>query len=189
MSTGWGEGRGDNPYTFCIPRMNFFSFQPTSCIGVYVDREEVAIAVLCGIPALSSSTKLALSVWNWKNFLTDPSTNDRGIQLWQAAATFSNVTFPAPATSQCRYGNPFRGGGNPIVRYEAGIGSDIGLADVKDFKEVSGIWLLCAGFFNGVCSRDHIVSRLGTGVRGCFSLWTSFLLALVHLVSILAPHS
>ena len=109
---------------------------------MYVDEEEVVTAFVCGIPALSVGTRLALSVWNWKNFLTDSSASSRGIQLWQAAATFSNVTIPAPATFPCRYGNPFRGGGNPIVRYEAGIGSDSGLADVVDFKEVSQ----CMGF-------------------------------------------
>ena len=150
------------------------SFQPTSCFGVHVDGEEVVAAVMCGIPALSTATKLALSVWNWKNFLTQPASSNSsspgngnagglglGLQLWQAAATFSGVTIPAPSSSHCRYGDPFRGGGNPIVRYEAGLGTQNGLADVAEYREVG------AGGRGGGSGREGGVREGGGATPSC----------------------
>ncbi|KAL8577054.1 hypothetical protein ACOMHN_049914 [Nucella lapillus] len=127
-------------YKLSVYQISDESATPTTCFTVYLDYESVYAVELCGIPTLGTSTRLALSVWNWKNFLTHPSNNNssssRSIALWQTSATFSNVYIPAPTSSHCRYGDPFRGGQNPIVRFEAGIGSESGLDDVSPFEEV-----------------------------------------------------
>ena len=72
-------------------------------MSIYVDHDPVVFVEVCGCPEFSSNAQLALSVWNWKNFLTDPSENlASGIPDWKAIATFSNITFPALATKPCR---------------------------------------------------------------------------------------
>ncbi|XP_025084427.1 uncharacterized protein LOC112558275 [Pomacea canaliculata] len=50
---------------------------------------------------------------------------------------------PAPKESLCRYGDPFRGGQNPIVRFEGGIGSAVGLDNVVPFTEIYSPCIPC----------------------------------------------
>lgn len=123
-----------------------FLFQPTNCLGVYIDDDPEFKTTVCGIPDLSNNTNIVLSVWNWKNFLLEPNETSSGLTHWQTAAVFSNLVTPAPSESPCRYGDPFRGGQNPIVRYEAGVGSSKGLADVVSFREVMSVWSLVLTF-------------------------------------------
>ncbi|PVD18248.1 hypothetical protein C0Q70_21774, partial [Pomacea canaliculata] len=114
---------------------------PTKCLGVYVDHE--LSSTICGIPDLSQDTDLVLNVWNWKNFKNSPNVTYASIALWQTFATFSALIMPAPKESLCRYGDPFRGGQNPIVRFEGGIGSAVGLDNVVPFTEIYSPCIPC----------------------------------------------
>ena len=48
---------------------------------------------------------------------------------------------PPASSAACRYGNPFRGGDNAIVRFEAGVGSSRNQANLVPYKQVSPVIL------------------------------------------------
>lgn len=87
---------------------------------------------LCGIPLLSTSTKLTLHAWHKNNQV--PALNI--FDLWQGRAVFKNLIMPPSIDAMCRYGAPFIGGSIPIVGYEAGIGLSPDVDDIVPFKEV-----------------------------------------------------
>lgn len=91
---------------------------------------------MCGIPLLSMSTKLVLHVWHKDNIL--PALDV--FNLWQAKASFKQLIMPPDVKELCRYGNPFEGGLNAIVGYEAAIGTSLLSDDAVPFQKVS----LCA---------------------------------------------
>ncbi|XP_076087285.1 uncharacterized protein LOC143057777 [Mytilus galloprovincialis] len=101
------------------------------CLVVYVNDEE--LTELCGIPDLSETTKLVLHVFNRDNFV--PEITDV-FNMFSTRAVFKNLILPPPTGALCRYGDPFRGGSNPIIKYEVGIGSDKLLTDIEPFREV-----------------------------------------------------
>ncbi|CAG2204566.1 unnamed protein product [Mytilus edulis] len=101
------------------------------CLVLYVNDEE--ITELCGIPDLSETTKLVLHVFNRDNFV--PEITDI-FNIFSARAVFKNLILPPPTGALCRYGDPFRGGSNPIIKYEVGIGSDKLLTDIEPFRKV-----------------------------------------------------
>ena len=88
---------------------------------------------LSGIPQLSISTQFIMQVWNRDNYIPELSDVFR---TWEVAAKFKDLIFPPEVGKLCRYGAVFQSGTNPIVRYEVGIGSQIGLTDVQPFTEV-----------------------------------------------------
>ncbi|XP_048258717.1 uncharacterized protein LOC124137708 isoform X1 [Haliotis rufescens] len=107
----------------------------TWCMAVYMDGD--LLTEQSGIPRLSPGTKLFLGVWNHKNFIPDTDRDSEGhLQVWSATASFRDLVMPADKEKLCRYGNPFQGGNNPIVRYEAGIGSASGFSDVLPYQQV-----------------------------------------------------
>ncbi|KAK3612515.1 hypothetical protein CHS0354_024486 [Potamilus streckersoni] len=109
------------------------------CLYVYADDQ--ALTQLCGIPQFTPDTKLLLHVWNKDNFL--PAL-DNLFQTWTVRASFRDLILPPKVGALCRYGEPFRGGTNGIVRYEAGIGTQNGLADFVDFREILSPCLPCS---------------------------------------------
>ncbi|KAK3612537.1 hypothetical protein CHS0354_024514 [Potamilus streckersoni] len=109
------------------------------CLNVYTDGQK--LSQLCGVPQFTTDTKLLLHVWNRDNFL--PALGDL-FQTWTVRALFRDLILPPEVGALCRYGEPFRGGTNSIVRYEAGIGAQNGLADFADFREVLSPCLPCS---------------------------------------------
>ncbi|XP_063408918.1 uncharacterized protein LOC134692399 [Mytilus trossulus] len=88
---------------------------------------------LCGIPDLSGTTKLVLHVYNRNNYV--PEITDV-FNIFSTRAVFKNLILPPPTGALCLYGDPFRGGNNPIIKYEIGIGTDKLLTDIEPFREV-----------------------------------------------------
>jgi hypothetical protein len=101
---------------------------------------------MCGFQPLSISAKLVLHVWNHNNYV--PSIPDL-FNVFSTKAYFKNLIMPPKVGSLCRYGNPFRGGTNPIVIYEAAIGSDRLSTDIEDYRDV---YRPCIPCYNE-CSR------------------------------------
>ncbi|CAC5416407.1 unnamed protein product [Mytilus coruscus] len=110
------------------------------CLIVFVNDEE--LTELCGIPNLSESAQLVLHVFNRDNFV--PDITDK-FNIFSTKAYFKNLILPPPAGALCRYGDPFRGGTNPIIKYEVGIGSDKLLTDIEPFSEVIVPCIPCFG--------------------------------------------
>ncbi|XP_046574117.1 uncharacterized protein LOC124282192 [Haliotis rubra] len=107
----------------------------TWCMSVFMDND--LMTERCGMPRLSPDTKLYLGVWNYKNYIPDTERDSEGhLKVWSATASFRDLVMPADKEQLCRYGNPLQGGNNPIVRYEAGIGSVSGLSDVVPYQQV-----------------------------------------------------
>ena len=86
-----------------------------------------------GIPNLSTSTQFFIHVWNRDNFV--PKLSDV-FNNWAVEAEFKDFVFPPAIGELCRYGDVFQSGSNPIIRYEAGIGTQIGNVKVEPFREV-----------------------------------------------------
>ena len=104
--------------------------QLTSCIRVFLDGQQMS--EMAGIPELSSSTNLFFHLWNKNNVLPPLDV----FNLWNGKAKFRQLTLPPDIDELCRYGEPFQGGTNAIVRYEAGVGTSKDTPDVADFQEV-----------------------------------------------------
>ncbi|XP_076086943.1 uncharacterized protein LOC143057517 [Mytilus galloprovincialis] len=120
------------------------------CLVLYVNDEE--ITELCGIPDLSETTNLVLHVFNRDNYV--PEITDV-FNIFSARAIFTNLILPPPTGALCRYGDPFRGGTNPIIKYEVGIGSDKLLTDIVPFRKVIEPCIPCFGeCLNYICDQD-----------------------------------
>lgn len=100
-------------------------------MSVYVD--ENFINQLCDIPHLSTDTLLFVHLFKKDNIL--PKAPD-AFTPWAAYAEFSHLEMPPPVGTLCRSGQQFRGYSNPIIMYEAGIGTSRLATDVQGFKEV-----------------------------------------------------
>ncbi|XP_033105583.1 uncharacterized protein LOC117107873 isoform X2 [Anneissia japonica] len=88
---------------------------------------------LSGVPRLSNNTKLTLQLWNDENYVpefTDP------FDIPTTSAEFANIRLPPPSENLCRYGNPYRGGIAPTVKFLAGIGTEPNIIDVHEEVEV-----------------------------------------------------
>ncbi|XP_053401006.1 uncharacterized protein LOC123523226 isoform X2 [Mercenaria mercenaria] len=122
-------------------RMEFFILKDdllkTTCINVFADEKQ--ISEMCGIPPLSSRTRLILHVWNKDNIV--PALDI--FNQWQTRAAFKDLIMPPEVNALCRYGDPFEGGTNAIVRYEAGIGTAQGEVDMVAFQEVNKPCIPC----------------------------------------------
>ena len=97
---------------------------------IFVDDQQMS--ELTGIPELSISTNLIFHLWNKNNILPPLDV----FNLWEGRAKFRQLTLPPSLEEMCRYGDPFQGGTNPIVRYEVAIGTFKDTPDVADFQEV-----------------------------------------------------
>ncbi|XP_076076023.1 uncharacterized protein LOC143046845 [Mytilus galloprovincialis] len=101
------------------------------CIKVFVDDEE--LTEICGIEPPSTSAKLVLHVWNRNNYVPDISDL---FNVFSAKAYFEDLIIPPKIGNKCRYGDPFRGGTNPVIKYEAGIGTEKLQTDVVPYREI-----------------------------------------------------
>lgn len=105
-----------------------------------MDVDGDVLAKICGILPLSASTKLVLHVWNRDNYI--PDITDR-FNIFSTKAFFRDLVMPPAPQSLCRYGDPFRGGTNPIIHYEVGIGSEKLQTDVAKFTKVTEPCIPC----------------------------------------------
>ena len=112
-------------------RLTIVYLQLQLCLMVLVENSE--LGSLCGIPYLSASASCLVHVLNRDRFL--PEREDE-LFTWAVYAEVESSIFPPKTEELCRYGEPFRGGDIPIVRYEAAIGSEPGLSDIYPFEEV-----------------------------------------------------
>ena len=98
---------------------------------LYVDGNKMAI--LEGIPQLSDSTRMLLHLFNKLGYTplqVDPS------DVPVVEAVYSEVRLPLSSNSICQYGNPFYDWGSPIVEFQVGIGSSVGIVDVQEFQVI-----------------------------------------------------
>ena len=123
-----------------LSKVHHYEFQFTSeqpdtytvdAVALYVDG--IKMAILRGIPQLSDSTRMLLHLFNRMSYTplqVDPS------DVPEVEAVYSEVQLPISSTSICQYGTPFYDWGSPIVEFQVGIGSSIGLVDVQEFKVI-----------------------------------------------------
>ncbi|VDI79784.1 Hypothetical predicted protein [Mytilus galloprovincialis] len=116
------------------------------CITVYADDEE--LTEICGIEPPSTSAKLVLHVWNRNNYVPDISDL---FNVFSAKAYFKDIIIPPKIGNKCRYGDPFRGGTNPVIKYEAGIGTEKLQTDVVPYREIYRPCITC----NTQCSLSN----------------------------------
>ena len=121
----------------------FTSKQPDTytvdAVALYVDG--IKMAILRGIPQLSDSTRMLLHLFNRMSYTplqVDPS------DVPEVEAVYSEVRLPVSSTSICQHGTPFYDWGSPIVEFQVGIGSSIGLVDIQEFKVI--VYFLCISF-------------------------------------------
>ncbi|CAG2210833.1 unnamed protein product [Mytilus edulis] len=117
---------------------------PSLCFYLYVDG--VLWSKVCGIRDLSTDTDLIFHVFPKNNYL--PPVVDT-FNPYSTKAFFRSVVLPPEPGAHCRYGAPFRGGTNPIIKYEIGIGTTILGTEVVPYKEMISPCLPC---YNS-CSR------------------------------------
>ena len=109
---------------------------------------------------LSTDTNLVFHVFNKNNIM--PPTNDT-FNPFSTKAFFRNVILPPAPGAYCRYGAPFRGGENPIVKYEIGIGSTSLGTEAVPYREMITPCLQCYNFCsryncNATCDADlHVL--------------------------------
>nr|XP_006820036.1 PREDICTED: uncharacterized protein LOC102804939 [Saccoglossus kowalevskii] len=103
--------------------------QDKSELQLSVDGE--TLITMYGCPLLSENTTMSISVWNRGDYV--PPLDD--VFNPPSSTTFvKNVRLPPDESELCRYGDPFRNGGAPIVAFHAGVGSN--KKDVAGFMEV-----------------------------------------------------
>ncbi|KAK3104702.1 hypothetical protein FSP39_008103 [Pinctada imbricata] len=131
------------------------SILPTWCMVFYA--QGVKINQLCGIPHLSSNTYLFLHVFKKDNSLP---THSNKFTSWAAYASFSHINVPPPVETLCRSGTQFRSGTNPVVLYEAGIGTSPLTTNVLEYRNISAPCIPCYNdcshfICNATCSTNE----------------------------------
>ncbi|XP_076085507.1 uncharacterized protein LOC143056307 [Mytilus galloprovincialis] len=122
---------------------------PSLCFYLYVDG--VLWSKVCGIRDLSTDTDLIFHVFPKNNYL--PPVVDT-FNPYSTKAFFRSVVLPPEPGAHCRYGAPFRGGTNPIIKYEIGIGTTILGTEAVPYKEMISPCLPCYNY----CSRYNCIS-------------------------------
>ncbi|XP_052806221.1 uncharacterized protein LOC128235438 [Mya arenaria] len=135
--------------------------QVTQCIKAYADQYE--LSEMCGIPQLSKTTMLILHVWNKNSIIPEMNV----FNSWTSYSFFKTLKLPPNDSELCRYAQPWKGGTNPIISYEAGIGSSRTVTDVVDFRQVIQPCIPCSGLCselicNSSCVRDTYTSMMFT---------------------------
>ena len=104
----------------------------SNLVTLYVDG--IKMAILEGVPQFSDNTKMVLHLYNKNGYtplVVDPS------DIPEVHAIYSEVRLPVPSDSPCQYGEPFYDWGSPIVEFQVGIGSTIGLVNIQEFQVIT----------------------------------------------------
>ncbi|XP_052803271.1 uncharacterized protein LOC128233573 isoform X2 [Mya arenaria] len=122
--------------------------QITQCIKAFADQYE--LSEMCGIPHLSKMTMIVLHVWNKNSNIPEMDL----FNSWTSYSYFKTLKLPPNDSELCRYAQPWKGGTNPIISYEAGIGSSRTVADVVNFRQVVQPCIPCSGLCSElICHR------------------------------------
>ena len=89
---------------------------------------------ICDVPQLSTEAWLFIHVFKRMNQL--PEHHDK-FSVWSARASVSALEMPPPVGTLCRSGQQFIGFMNPIMRYEAGVGTTPLATDAAEFRQVT----------------------------------------------------
>lgn len=98
---------------------------------VYMDDD--FLNEICDVPHLSTEALLFLHVFKRLNQL--PEHSDK-FSVWSARASVSSLVMPPPVGTLCRSGQQFVSFTNPIMKYEAGVGTTSMTDDAAAFREV-----------------------------------------------------
>lgn len=111
-------------------------------VTLYVDGTKMAI--LEGIPWLSDNTRMLLHLFNRMSYTpleVDPS------NVPEVEAVYSEVRLPVSSASICQHGGPFYDWGSPVVEFQVGIGSSVGIVDVQEFQVFVNLLIIeCISF-------------------------------------------
>lgn len=108
-----------------------FHFQIKWCMMVYIDDEY--INELCDVPQMSTDAFMFFHVFKRLNQLPTPKSK---FESWATYATLAGLEMPPPIGTLCRSGPQFRAFTNPVIFYEAAIGSSFMASDVVPFRKV-----------------------------------------------------
>ncbi|XP_033763071.1 uncharacterized protein LOC117344449 isoform X3 [Pecten maximus] len=143
-------------YQVSFVAINEEAVQTQWCMRVFVDSEYMA--ELCGIAELTLNTLLVFHVFN-KNNVVPPIVST--FDPWSAKAYINELIMPPAPGSLCRYGVPFRGATDPILRYEAGIGTTKLGTEAEPFRLIDTPCIPC---FDD-CSRFQCDTACNPDVR------------------------
>jgi len=113
-------------FQFILEQMDTYA---SNTVTLYVDG--IKMATLEGIPQFSDNAKMILHLFN-KNGYTPFEVIPSDIP--EVEAIYSNVRLPVTSDTPCQHGDPFYDWGSPIVEFQVGIGSSIGLVNIREFQ-------------------------------------------------------
>lgn len=98
---------------------------------VYIDNE--FINELCDVPQISTEAFMFFHVFKRLNQMPNLQNN---FEAWATYATLAGLEMPPPIGTLCRSGPQFRAFTNPVIFYEAGIGTSKLASDSVPFRKV-----------------------------------------------------
>ncbi|XP_062596534.1 uncharacterized protein LOC134257978, partial [Saccostrea cucullata] len=110
------------------------------CMMVYV--EEEFINEICDVPQLSTNALLFFHVFKRHNEI--PPHEDR-FSVWSTKASLSGLEMPPAVGTLCRSGPQFISYTNPIMLYEAGVGTSPLLTNAVEFTPIDHPCIPCYG--------------------------------------------
>lgn len=105
--------------------------QMALCMMVYIDNE--FINELCDVPQISTEAFMFFHVFKRLNQMPNLQNN---FEAWATYATLAGLEMPPPIGTLCRSGPQFRAFTNPVIFYEAGIGTSKLASDSVPFRKV-----------------------------------------------------
>lgn len=109
-----------------------FHLQTKWCMLVTV--EDDFISEICDVPQMSTNALLFFHIYKRHNQI--PVHEDK-YSVWSARASLSGLEMPPAVGSLCRSGPQFIAYSNPIMLYEAAVGTSPSAPDAVDFTPVS----------------------------------------------------
>jgi len=104
----------------------------SNTVTLYVDG--IKMATLEGIPQFSDNAKMILHLFNKNGFtpfeVIPPDIPD-------VEAVYFDVKLPVSSNTICQHGEPFYDWGSPIVEFQVGIGSSIGVVNIQEFQVIT----------------------------------------------------
>lgn len=96
--------------------------------------EDDFISEICDVPQMSTNALLFFHIFKRHNQI--PVHEDK-YSVWSARASLSGLEMPPAVGSLCRSGPQFIAYSNPIMLYEAAVGTSPSAPDAVDFTPVS----------------------------------------------------
>lgn len=96
--------------------------------------EDDFISEICDVPQMSTNALLFFHIYKRHNQI--PVHEDK-YSVWSARASLSGLEMPPAVGSLCRSGPQFIAYSNPIMLYEAAVGTSPSAPDAVDFTPVS----------------------------------------------------